>query len=168
MRSRLGAPIAWNRYEGGYGYTADQPEFTIPGLWFSADEIHALLLIIHIVDQIQPSFLGDQMKPFRDRLGVIANAGTGGFEPISKRVRMVVGATRFTNPACLGLRHPRHARPSEASIVYQSRSRLAENERKISPGRLIYYRTNWYRMRGAIPSVPRGDLLWTPSDPFEY
>jgi hypothetical protein len=37
---------------------ANQPEFTIPGLWFSADEIHALLLIIHILDQIQTQLPG--------------------------------------------------------------------------------------------------------------
>jgi predicted DNA-binding transcriptional regulator YafY len=144
MRSRLGAPVIWDRHTGCYGYAADQPEFTIPGLWFSADEIHALLLIIHIVDQIQPSFLGDQVKPFRDRLRAIADTGTGGFEPISRRVRMVVGATRLANPACLDSVIRATLTRRRLSIVYQSRSRLAESEREISPGRLIYYRTNWY------------------------
>jgi predicted DNA-binding transcriptional regulator YafY len=86
MRSRLGAPIAWNRQTGGYSYATDQPEFTVPGLWFSSDEIHALLLIIHIVDQIQPSFLADQMKPLsRGRIG-FACATTRGFaSPVSTR-----------------------------------------------------------------------------------
>ena len=144
MRSRLGAPIAWNRQTGGYSYAADQPEFTVPGLWFSSDEIHALLLIIHIVDQIQPSFLADQMKPFRDRLRAIANAPTGQFEPISRRVRMVAGATRISNPACLDSVTRATLARKRLSIVYQSRSRSAETEREVSPGRLIYYRADWY------------------------
>jgi predicted DNA-binding transcriptional regulator YafY len=144
MRSRLGAPIIWNREAGGYSYAADQPEFTIPGLWFSADEIHALLLIIHIVDQIQPSFLRDQVRPFRDRLGAIANASTGRFEPIARRVRMIAGATRIANPACLDSVIRATLARQRLRIVYQSRSRAAETEREISPGRLLYYRTNWY------------------------
>ena len=103
MRSRLGAPITWDRQTGGYGYAADQPEFTIPGLWFSADEIHALLLIIHIVDQIQPSFLGDQMKPFRDRLGALR----ADF-PASTDAR---GRHSDYQPGVFGQRGPRHACP---------------------------------------------------------
>ena len=144
MRSRLGAPITWDRATSGYGYAADQPEFSVPGLWFSADEIHALLLIIHIVDQIQPSFLADQMKPFRDRLGAIANGATGRFEPISRRVRVVPGATRIFNPACLDSVIRATLTRKRLKIVYQSRSRAAETEREVSPGRLIYYRTDWY------------------------
>ena len=36
MRSRLGAPIAWNRQTGSYSYAADQPEFTLSliHIWF--------------------------------------------------------------------------------------------------------------------------------------
>jgi predicted DNA-binding transcriptional regulator YafY len=173
MRSRLGAPISWNRQTGGYGYAADQPEFTIPGLWFSADEIHALLLIIHIVDQIQPSFLGDQMKPFRDRLGAIADAGSGGFEPISRRVRLLAGATQITNPACLDSVVRATLARQRLSIVYHSRSRSAETEREVSPGRLIYYRTNWYLdawchsagaiRRFAVDAIRSARILGTPA-----
>lgn len=144
MRSRLGAPITWSRQLGGYTYAASQPEFTIPGLWFSADEIHALLLIIHIVDQIKPSFLSDQIKPFRDRLKMLANSATGHVEPISRRVRMVAGATRIANPSCMESVIRATLARLRLRVVYQSRSRLTENEREISPGRLIYYRTNWY------------------------
>ena len=144
MRSRLGAPIIWNRQAGGYTYGSEQPEFTIPGLWFSADEIHALLLMIHIVDQIKPSFLSDQIKPFRDRLKTLANSGSGLTEPISRRVRMIAGATRIPNPACMDCVIRGTLGRRRLSIVYQSRSRSAESEREISPGRLLYYRTNWY------------------------
>lgn len=173
MRSRLGAPIVWNRHAGGYTYAADEPEFTVPGLWFSADEIHALLLIIHIVDQIRPSFLGDQMKPFHDRLKAIANSSAGRFEPISRRVRMVAGATRLTNPACLYSVIRATLARQRLSIVYQSRSRLTESEREISPGRLIYYRTNWYLdawchsagagRRFAVDAIQSVRMLATPA-----
>jgi predicted DNA-binding transcriptional regulator YafY len=144
MRSRLGAPITWDRSAGGYRYAAAEPEFTIPGLWFSADEIHALLLIIYLVDQIQPSFLRDQVKPFRDRLAAIADRTSGNFEPISRRVRLVAGATRIASPECLDSVIRATLARKRLRIVYQSRSRATETEREISPGRLIYYRTDWY------------------------
>ena len=46
LRDRLHAPIVWDRDEGGYrfaGASAAGPAYELPGLWFSAGEIHALL-----------------------------------------------------------------------------------------------------------------------------
>jgi predicted DNA-binding transcriptional regulator YafY len=99
---------------------------------------------MYIVDQIRPSFLADQMKPFQQKLKAIANSSAGELEPISKRVRIVAGATRVVNPASLDTVVRATLARRRLSIVYQSRARATENEREISPGRLIYYRTNWY------------------------
>lgn len=52
MRNRLHAPIVWDRERRGYCFF--QPErgasqYELPGLWFSASEIHALLTMQHLL-----------------------------------------------------------------------------------------------------------------------
>ena len=46
MRDRLHAPIVWNRDAGGYHFESTKttgPAYELPGLWFSAGELYALL-----------------------------------------------------------------------------------------------------------------------------
>jgi predicted DNA-binding transcriptional regulator YafY len=121
------------------------------------------------------------MKPFRDRLRAIANAPTGQFEPISRRVRMVAGATRISNPACLDSVTRATLARKRLSTVYRSRSRSAETVRErsaetvreVSPGRLIYYRADWYLdawchsagaiRRFAVDAIRAFQILETPA-----
>jgi predicted DNA-binding transcriptional regulator YafY len=145
MRSRLNAPIIWDRQAGGYRYGGDGPEFSLPGLWFSGDEIHALLLMLHILDQIQPSFLRDQMKPFHDRLRAMTRAGAGPVDSIESRIELVASPTRLESPAVLNTVVRATLARRRLRMKYESRSRGgALTEREVSPGRLIYYRNNWY------------------------
>ena len=52
MRERLNAPIEYDRDANGYrfGKPAAGPRYGLPGLWFSADEIHALLTMQHLLE----------------------------------------------------------------------------------------------------------------------
>ena len=45
MRDRLNAPIIFDKDLGGYRFDKQSPgtQFELPGLWFTAEEIHALL-----------------------------------------------------------------------------------------------------------------------------
>lgn len=47
MRDRFNAPIEYDRAARGYRFGARRagPRYELPGLWFSADEAHALLTI---------------------------------------------------------------------------------------------------------------------------
>ena len=46
MRDRLNAPLIFDRNLGGYRFETTGkrigPQYELPGLWFSAEEIHAL------------------------------------------------------------------------------------------------------------------------------
>jgi predicted DNA-binding transcriptional regulator YafY len=68
MRSRLGAPIEWDRETKGYRYDPSKPATILPGFWLTSAEIQALLLLSHVIDQIQPGFLRGQIEPFRQRI----------------------------------------------------------------------------------------------------
>ena len=144
MRSRLGAPIVWDRACGGYRYDSGAGDFSLPGLWFSGDEIHALLLVLHILDQLQPSFLRDQVQPFRGRLEAMVRSEAGDCEAISRRVSLIAQPSRISNPAVLDLVVRATLSRRRIRMTYRTRSRQSTTDRDISPGRLVYYRGNWY------------------------
>jgi predicted DNA-binding transcriptional regulator YafY len=51
LRDRMNAPVVWDRDQGGYRLDASQAlvgtQYEWPGLWLSAEEIHALLTMQH-------------------------------------------------------------------------------------------------------------------------
>ena len=53
LRDRLNAPVVFDRLRGGYRLDASQAltgtQYELPGLWLSADEIHALLTMQHLL-----------------------------------------------------------------------------------------------------------------------
>ena len=60
MRDRIGMPIVWDRELRGYRLDKDDPTattFELPGLWFSATEVHALLTMEHLMERLQPGLL---------------------------------------------------------------------------------------------------------------
>src|SRR5204863_1891515 len=56
MRDRFNAPIEFDRELGGYRFGEPRvgPLYQLPGLWFSATEIHALLTAPQLLGQLQP------------------------------------------------------------------------------------------------------------------
>ena len=72
LRNRLNAPIEWDRDAGGYRYAQpnrDTPKFELPGLWFSAEEIHALLTMQQLLTNLDGGgLLGPHIQPLLARL----------------------------------------------------------------------------------------------------
>ena len=60
LRDRMQMPIVWNRDLGGYQLDSNAATahlFQLPGLWFSSEEIHALLTMEHLLEKLQPGLL---------------------------------------------------------------------------------------------------------------
>ena len=73
LRDRLNAPIIYDREAGGYRFERDPPRigirYDLPGLWFSAEEIHALLTMQHLLANLDTGgLLGPHIKPLLSRL----------------------------------------------------------------------------------------------------
>ena len=53
MRDCLNAPVVFDRTLGGYRFAKIEqrlgPPYELPGLWFAAEEIHALLTMQHLL-----------------------------------------------------------------------------------------------------------------------
>ncbi len=59
MRDYLGAPIDYSRQAGGYQYSDNAYE--LPGLWFSAEELHGLLICQMLLQNISPGLLKEEI-----------------------------------------------------------------------------------------------------------
>jgi predicted DNA-binding transcriptional regulator YafY len=149
LRDRLNAPIIFDRDLGGYRFAEKRqhtgPQYELPGLWFSAEEIHALLTMQHLLSNLDTGgLLGSQIKPLLARLtGLLASADNPA-EEIQRRIRIeTVGARQFhlDHFQAVGSALLRRKR---LIIRYYARGTDEESEREVSPQRLVHYRDNWY------------------------
>jgi predicted DNA-binding transcriptional regulator YafY len=146
MRSRFNAPIEYDRDTNGYrfGKPRSGPRYELPGLWFSAAELHALLTMQHLLENLQPGLLTPHIKPLLSRLSAILGSGDHEQVEIARRVRVFHLAARE-------LKHEHFATVAQAvlkrrrlRIKHYNRMEDRETEREISPQRLVHYRDNWY------------------------
>jgi len=146
LRDRLNAPIEWDRFEGGYRYgkPAGGPAFALPGMWFNASEVHALLMMQQLLTELQPGLLEDQVRPLQARLRALLGSGDHAPEEVERRVRLFTASRRalpvrhFEAVATATLKRRRLA------ITHYSRQDGTSTARTISPQQLIFYRENWY------------------------
>ncbi|HVF62458.1 MAG TPA: YafY family protein [Casimicrobiaceae bacterium] len=146
MRERFNAPIVWNADLGGYQFATGQagPRYALPGLWFSSTEIHALLTMSAMLDDLQNGLLSPHLEPLRARLSMLLEKGDVESAEVHKRVRVLRQAARtlpsnvFETVAAATLKRRR------LTIRYAARSSKETSTRQVSPQRLVLYRDNWY------------------------
>lgn len=149
MKDRLHAPIVFDREIAGYRFDKDEkrvgPQYELPGLWFSAEEIHALLTMQHLLSRLDSGgLLGPHIKPMLARLTGLLGTAEDTAEEVRRRVKIaMLGAREFhldqfqaVGSALL--------RRNRLMIRYHARGTNETTEREISPQRLIHYRDNWY------------------------
>ncbi|MFC1750918.1 helix-turn-helix transcriptional regulator, partial [Pseudomonadota bacterium] len=90
MRDYLGAPIVYCSERNGWYYdTKQNTNYELPGLWFNAHELNALLAINKLMQDLQPGLLGEQLKPVQHRIEkLLANQQLGSGE-LPQRVRII-------------------------------------------------------------------------------
>src|SRR3989337_3153537 len=90
MRDRFNAPIEYDREANGYrfGKPRSGPRYELPGLWFNAAEIHALLTTLQLLSGLQPGLLDGQVSPLSDRLRAILGSGDHSWEDVAQRIRI--------------------------------------------------------------------------------
>src|SRR6266508_416931 len=66
LKDRLNAPIEWHEEPGGYCYRPDAEGGTweLPGLWFNAKELQALIVFDRLFESLEPGLLGGHLEPF--------------------------------------------------------------------------------------------------------
>jgi len=146
MRERLNAPIEYHRDTNGYrfGKPAAGPRYGLPGLWFSAAEIHALLTMQHLLENLQPGLLTPHVKPLLARFAAILGSADHSQEEVARRVRVLHMAARELRHEGFALVATATLKRRRLKIRHYNRMQDQETERVISPQRLVHYRDNWY------------------------
>ncbi len=140
MRDYLGAPI-FNVRGQGYRYDPNIA-FELPGVWFSPEELHTLLLIDQLAGGLPEGVFGKGLMRIRNRARAMLAEHLGGNE--LARVRVLTAGRRSRALPAFGtvvraLRERRRLR-----LAYRSRSKDERTVREVSPQRLAHYRGNWY------------------------
>ncbi len=145
LRLYFNAPLVYDRERNGYYYDAQiNGIFELPGIWFDANELYALLTVQQLLEQIQPGLLDTQLKPIKDRLEKILTSQHLGNQEISSRIRILSMMRRNTALPHFQSVTSALLQRKRLNIAYHSRSHDQKTERVISPHRLTHYRDNWY------------------------
>jgi predicted DNA-binding transcriptional regulator YafY len=147
LRDRMHAPIVFDREQEAYCFDpkiADSELWQLPGLWFSADELQALLTMDRLLADLQPGVLSELIAPLRKRLKGLLESGEHSAEDIARRIKILSMGSRRVAPA--------HFRTIATAVLTRKRLRLRHQrrqdgeviDREVSPQRLVHYRDNWY------------------------
>ncbi len=144
LRDRLNFPVVFDRDLGGYRLDITDTRQELPGLWFSQDEVLALLTIQNMLEQLEPGLLGPKLKPLQKRLDEMLIGQGMSAETLSQRVRVVHAGKRNFKLKCF--EQIAHSTLHRKQIKVQHYNRQTDKtvERIISPQQLVHYRDNWY------------------------
>jgi predicted DNA-binding transcriptional regulator YafY len=147
MKDRMHAPIVYDRHHEAYRFdeqVADNDVWQLPGLWFNADELRALLTMDQLLGDLQPGVLSELTGPLRKRLRELLESGEHSASDIARRIRILSMGTRKVEPAHFRVLSTAVLSRRRLKITHQRRSDGETHEREISPQRLVHYRDNWY------------------------
>jgi predicted DNA-binding transcriptional regulator YafY len=147
MRDRLHAPIVWDRAAGGYCFISEPgvgPRYELPGVWFSAGELYALLAAQKLLSDIEPGLLEPHLAPLQARLAATLEASGHAADQIAQRVRLLSLGKRQVEPRFFSQIANALLSRRQIEITAWNRGRDEVDVRTISPQRLVHYRDNWY------------------------
>jgi predicted DNA-binding transcriptional regulator YafY len=146
LRDRSGAVIEFDRERGGYVLhesKGSDPDY-LPGLWFTAGEIHGLLTLYRLAESLEPSLLGEHLQPIVAKLEKqLAGEGVAS-ETLTDRIRVLHMAHREPVPAVFEACSIAVLGRRRLKVCHHHRGRDERLVRELSPQRLVHYRDNWY------------------------
>jgi len=147
MRDRLAAPILWDNETRCYRYDSDaagEDRYALPGLWFNASEVHALLTMEHLLSSLQPGLLEPHIEPLRSRIRRLLDTGDHPAEEVTRRIRVLHMAARQADSEVFGVISHALLRRQRLELEHLNRRTGEVTRRTVSPQRLAHYRDNWY------------------------
>ena len=147
LRDRMNASIVFDRSEGGYRF--DKPnlgeKFELPGLWFNEKEATALVLMQHMLSNLdQGGLIGPHIDPLMEIIdGIMGQTETSAKE-LRKRIKVFGMSARKNSLESFEEIGVGLLKRNRLHITYYSKGKDEATERDVSPQRLIFYRDNWY------------------------
>ncbi len=145
LRDRFEAPVE-NRRGQGYVYADGNEDFELPGTWFRAQEIEALLVMDNLISRLQPGVLDDRVAALREKLAALLDKSTIKPSPRfpRKRFRVLPSHARRLPSRTFELAAQSLIERRQLRFRYRNRSDGVESIRETSPQRLVYYKDHWY------------------------
>jgi len=145
LRERMHVPVVCDRDTGFYRIDSSVERYELPGVWFSAGEIHALLSMQQLLSTLDAGgLLAEHIAPLRQRLLGMLESTSDSADDIARRIRILSAAARHYAPLHFQGIAAALMERRRIQIRYLARSRGEPSEREISPQRLTHYRDNWY------------------------
>ena len=147
LRDEFNAPLEFDREAGGYrfGKPNGGPKFELPGLWFSPEEILALMSMYRMLEDTDESgMLGRHIRPLMTRLNQLMDAADGSANEILKRVKLIAVQRRRVEPKVFETIGAALVKRLRLVIHYYGRTKGRHTDREVSPLRLVNYKGNWY------------------------
>lgn len=146
LRDRFNAPVIWDRDAGGYRFEKHGvgDAYELPGLWFSASEVHALLTMQQLLSSLGPGLLTPYVEPLIARLRMLLDREGTPVDIVEKRIRIQKVNARAYEPEYFAPIATAVLQRRRIVIDHLNRNRGETIRREVSPQRLNYYRENWY------------------------
>jgi len=145
LRDHLGAPLEQDPDGRGFYYDRSLAgNFELPGLWISPDELQALLTARHVLGNVQPGLLEDELEGVQQRINQLLDAQGLNFSAQPGRINIRHDAGRPVPAALFEDVLQALFKRQRLVITYHGRRRDDVSERAVSPQRLTSYRDRWY------------------------
>jgi predicted DNA-binding transcriptional regulator YafY len=151
LRERLDAPIVYDTFERGYrfetstGAASKGVRHELPGLWFSENEIHAMLTMHQLLAGLDDDgVLARHLQPLLDKLQGMLGSDDSDARELMRRVKVIGTARRRVPSRHFELLGSALLQRRRLRLLYFKRSDRSTSEREVSPQRLVNYRNTWY------------------------
>lgn len=147
LRDRMNASIVFDRTERGYRF--DKPnhgeKIELPGLWFSEKEATALVLMQHLLSNLdQGGLISPHIDPLMEIIDGILGQSQVPAKELRKRIKVFGMSARKNSLENFEEVGNALLKRQRLQIEYFSKGNNETTSREISPQRLIFYRDNWY------------------------
>jgi len=149
MRDRLNAPIVFDREAGGYRFDTEMKiagvQYKRSGLWFSSEEIYALLAMHHLISNLDSSgLLGGHVRALQSRLTALMGAANDSTDEVKRRIKIEMIRVRHVQLDHFEAVGSALLKRKRLQIDHYSRRSNLTTNREVSPQRMIFYHGNWY------------------------
>jgi len=145
LRDHLGAPLEQDPDSRGYYYDRSLAgHFELPGLWISPEELQALLTARHILGNVQPGLLEDELDGVQSRINQLLDQQGLNVSAHPERINIRHDAGRPVPAALFETVFQALFQRRRLAMSYHGRRRDNLSERIVSPQRLTAYRDRWY------------------------
>jgi predicted DNA-binding transcriptional regulator YafY len=143
----MNASIIFDRSEGGYKF--DKPnageKVELPGLWFSEKEATALVLMQHLLDNLdQGGLISAHIDPLVEIIDGILGRSEVSAKELRKRIKVFGMSARKNSLENFEEVGNALLKRQRIQLEYYSKGKDETTSREVSPQRLIFYRDNWY------------------------